>query len=433
MELSMSAPNSPETDHPASPAAENARATGDAAANSNTATSRFAFLRRRAVLLATVAVIALGGAGIAFHHTSSAGATAQAAPVPAVAVAVRTVTPQNVRIWTEFSGRMHAVDAAAIRPEVSGRIVEVRVRDGQTVNAGDVLFVIDPRSYEAAVAKAEANLATAQTNAGLAKIEADRAARLVQSQAVSQSTLDQRASAERAARAAIKAAEADLSQARLDLEHAYVKAPIGGRIGRAEITVGNLVQAGPNAPVLTSIVSNDGIYADFEVDEQTYIRSIRSHASTEDQEHRIPVELTAQGDTATVYKGTIHSFDNAIDVGSGTIRARAKFANADRSLVPGMFVSVRLASSADTTALLVPSRAVASNQSKRFVYVVGDDNKVAYREVSLGQQVEGGQRIVLTGLQAGDRVIVDGVQHVRPDATVQVREAALRDNAVATR
>jgi multidrug efflux system membrane fusion protein len=319
---------------------------------------------------------------------------------------------------------MHAVDAAAVRPEVSGRVVEVRVRDGQTVSAGDVLYVIDPRLYEAAVAKAEGNLATAETNAALARIERDRAVKLVQSQAVSQSTVDQRTSAERAARAAIKVAEADLAQARLDLEHAYVKAPIAGRIGRAEVTVGNLVQAGPNAPVLTSIVSNDGIYADFEVDEQTYIKSIRANAATADQERRVPVELTVQGDTAQVYRGTIHSFDNAIDAASGTIRARAKFANEDSRLLPGMFVSVRLASSADTTALLVPSRAVASNQSKKFVYVVGDDGRVAYREVSLGQQVDG-QRIVLKGLEPGDRVIVDGVQHVRPDATVQVREAAV--------
>jgi multidrug efflux system membrane fusion protein len=430
MELSMSGV-SPNPQHTPSPV--EAPTTEDMApANSNTAKQRFARLHHKATLLGAVAVIALGVGAVALRHGPNADAAAQAAaPAPAV-VAVHTVTPQNVRIWSEFSGRMHAVDAAAIRPEVSGRLVEVRVRDGQTVNTGDVMFVIDPRPYEAAAAKAEANLATAQTNAGLARIELDRAARLVQTQAVSQSTLDQRASAERAAKAAIKAAEADLAQARLDLEHAYVKAPIAGRIGRAEVTVGNLVQAGPSAPVLTSIVSNDGIYADFEVDEQTYIKSIRAHAATSDKERQVPVELTVQGDTTNVYRGTIDSFDNAIDVSSGTIRARAKFANEDRSLVPGMFVSVRLASSADTTALLVPSRAIATNQSKKFVYVVGDDNKVVYREVSLGQQVDG-QRIVLRGVEPGDRVIVDGVQHVRPDAIVQVREAALRAGELATR
>jgi multidrug efflux system membrane fusion protein len=380
-------------------------------------------IRRRAVLLGTVAVIALAGAGVTVQSLSSAAQPQAPAAAPAVSVGVRTITAQNVRIWSEFSGRMHAVDAAELRPEVSGRIAEVRFRDGQTVNAGDVLFVIDPRPYEATLAKAEANLASAVTNAEFSKIEFDRAGRLVKTQAVAQSLYDQRSNANRMAQAAVRVAEAELKQAKLDVEHAYVKAPIAGRASRAEITVGNLVQAGPNAPVLTSIVSNDGIYADFEVDEQTYMSSIRAHASTQDKEREIPVELTVQGDSDHPHKGTIDSFDNRIDVASGTIRARARFANADRSLVPGMFVSVRLASSSDSTALLVPSRAIGTNQSKKFVYVAGDNDTVGYREVSLGQQIDG-QRIVLSGLKAGDRVIVDGLQHIRPDAKVQVKEAA---------
>jgi multidrug efflux system membrane fusion protein len=380
-------------------------------------------IRRRAVLLGTVAVIALVGAGVTVQSLSSAAQPQAPAAAPAVSVGVRTITAQNVRIWSEFSGRMHAVDAAELRPEVSGRIAEVRFRDGQTVNAGDVLFVIDPRPYEATLAKAEANLASAVTNAEFSKIEFDRAGRLVKTQAVAQSLYDQRSNANRMAQAAVRVAEAELKQAKLDVEHAYVKAPIAGRASRAEITVGNLVQAGPNAPVLTSIVSNDGIYADFEVDEQTYMNSIRAHASTQDKEREIPVELTVQGDSDHPHKGTIDSFDNRIDVASGTIRARARFANADRSLVPGMFVSVRLASSSDSTALLVPSRAIGTNQNKKFVYVAGDNDTVGYREVSLGQQIDG-QRIVLSGLKAGDRVIVDGLQHIRPDAKVQVKEAA---------
>jgi multidrug efflux system membrane fusion protein len=175
---------------------------------------------------------------------------------------------------------------------------------------------------------------------------------------------------------------------------------------------------------LTSIVSNDGIYADFEVDEQTYLQSIRAHADTPAKERKVRVEVTAQGDESHPYQGTIQSFDNRIDPASGTIRARARFDNKDNALVPGMFVAVRLASSSKSAALLVPERAVGNDQSKRFVYVVGNDNKVVYREVKLGQQAIG-ERIVLAGVQPGDRVIVDGVQHVRPDALVRVQEVAL--------
>jgi multidrug efflux system membrane fusion protein len=298
----------------------------------------------------------------------------------------------------------------------------VRFRDGQILKAGDVLFVIDPRPYEAAVAKAEANLASAQTNARFAKAEVDRAASLIKTQAIAASLYDSRMNASRVAQASIQAAEADLKDAKINLDYAYVKAPIGGRASRAEITVGNLVQAGPNAPLLTSVVSNDGIYADFEVDERTYLRSVRANAGTQEDEQQIPVELTVSGDSEKIYKGMIHAFDNRLDTTSGTIRARAKFTNEDRSLVPGMFASVKLASAGNSTAILVPTRAIGSNQSKKFVYVVGEDNKVAYRDVTLGQQV-GGQRIVQSGLQPGERVIVDGLQHVRPDATVQVSEA----------
>jgi multidrug efflux system membrane fusion protein len=382
------------------------------------------FVKTRAFLLGTVAVIALTGAGAGLHSFSAVQAQpeAPAAAAPAVSVTVRTVKPQAVRIWSEFSGRLQAVDAAEIRPEVTGRITEVRFRDGQTVKAGDVLFVIDPRPYEAAVAKAEANLASAKTNAHFAKAEVERAARLIKTQAIAASVYDSRANADRVAQANILSAEADLKDARLDLEHAYVKAPIAGRVSRAELTVGNLVQAGPNAPLLTSIVSMDSIYADFDVDEATYVKSVRAHANTTEKERQIPVELTVQGDSEQVYRGTIYSFDNRINPASGTIRARARFGNEDHALMPGMFAAIRLASANDDSAILVPARAVGNNQNKRFVYVVGDDGKVGYRDVALGQQVEG-QRIVLSGLNAGDRVIVDGLQHVRPDMTVQAAEA----------
>jgi len=316
------------------------------------------------------------------------------------------------------------VDFAEIRPEVSGRITAVRITDGQTVKAGDVLFVIDPAPYEAAAARAEANLASARTNATFAQTELERAANLVKNQAIAQRLYDERVNADKVAAASILVAEAELKQAKINLDHAYVKAPISGRISRAEITLGNLVQAGNGAPLLTSIVSDNGIYADFEVDEQTYMKSIRVKAASRDEERHIPVQVSVQGDEAHPYSGTIESFDNRIDTASGTIRARARFDNKDGALMPGMFVSVKVASGTAVSALLVQDRAIGNDQSKRFVYVVGDDGKVAYREVALGAQVDD-QRIVLNGLNAGDRVIVDGLQHLRPNVTVSVKEAAL--------
>ncbi len=381
--------------------------------------------RKTATLFAATAVIAVGSALAFQHYTNASAQPAETPPtvMPATPVSVKTVSPDDVMIWSEFSGRMNAVDFAEIRPQVSGRITQVRFADGQSVKAGAVLFVIDPRPFEATLAKAQANLVTARTNADFANTEFERAAVLIKSQAIAQRFYDERANAKRVADAAILAAEADVQQAELNLDYAHVKAPIAGRLSRVEITVGNLVEAGPNAPVLTSIVSNQGIYADFDVDEQTYVNSIRANAATEAEERKISVELTAQGDSTRVYRGTIHSFDNRITTASGTIRARARFDNKDGRLVPGMFVSVRLASSAPSSALLVPDRAIGSDQSKRFVFVVGADSKAAYREVSLGASVNH-ERIVLSGLSAGERVIVDGLQHVQPNATVAPTEAS---------
>jgi multidrug efflux system membrane fusion protein len=335
---------------------------------------------------------------------------------------VKTLHPEKARVWTEFSGRMHAVDYAEIRPEVSGRITEVRFQDGQTVKAGDILFVIDPRPYQAAVDRDKADIASAQSKLELAQYDQQRAQNLIGSHAIAQSDLDKFNDEQRSAQAALDAAKAQLAAAQVDLEHAYVTAPISGRVSRVEITLGNLVQSGSSAPLLTSIVSNDGIYADFDVDEQTYLQVVRASASGTAMQPLLPVQVIAQGDDHP-YNGVIESFDNRIDTVSGTIRARAKFDNKDGALVPGMFVTVKLAGSSDSDALLVPERAVGFDQSKKFVYVVDASGKVSYRPVDLGDQV-GAQRIVKSGLAAGDRVIVDGIQHVHPADVVDAKEVA---------
>jgi multidrug efflux system membrane fusion protein len=367
--------------------------------------------------------LALAGMAVVGVSLRGAGATPdQAAANAAVPVTVAAVEAKPVRLSSEFSGRMTAVDSADVKPEVGGRITEIRFRDGQTVHAGDVLFVIDPRPYEAAVAKAKADLATALSNAQFARTDFDRAKKLLDAQAIARSFYDQRVNAQGVAGAAIQSARALLAQAELDLDHAYVKAPIGGRVGRAEITVGNLVQT-QTAPLLTTIVSNDGIYADFDVDEQTYLRSVRAHAATLGQEQKLPVQLTVQGDAAHSYDGTIESFDNKIETGSGTIRARARFANLDGALMPGMFVSVRLWAAEPSKAILVPEDAVGSDQSKRFIYVATADQKADYREVALGQEMDG-KRVVISGLHSGEKIIIDGIQRVQPGATIAPHLAA---------
>jgi multidrug efflux system membrane fusion protein len=380
---------------------------------------------RRQPLLAGITVVALlGAAGAALVQRETRATPSPVAPP--TEVQVKSLAPEHVRVWSSFSGRLKAVDEALVRPEVSGRVVEVRIRDGQTVRAGDVMFVIDPRPYDAALAKARADVAAARTQAEFAATEYERARNMIGEQAIPQSLHDQRANAHRVAQAAVLAADAALRQASINLDYAYVKAPIAGRVSRAEITLGNLVQAGANAPVLTKIVSNDGIYADFEVDEQSYVQTIRNHADTQSQEQKIAVDMKVQGDADHVYNGSIYTFDNSLDVSTGTIRARAKFANKDGALLPGMFVSIRLASSGDTSAILVPDVAIGSDQAKKFVYVVGPDNKVAYREVSLGAGIDG-RHIVLAGLNAGDRVVTKGLQFVRPDIVVAPKDATEAD------
>jgi membrane fusion protein, multidrug efflux system len=370
------------------------------------------------VVLLAGAAIAASAAGVLNKNTREARASLAPAAAAGVPVTVERLEPQSVNPFAEFSGRINAVDYAEIRPQVSGRITEIRFHDGEHVSAGDVLFVIDPRPYQAAVDKAQADVTTAINNAAFAKAERERGSQLVRSSTLSQETYDQRVNTDEVAKAAIQSAQAALESAQINLDYAYVKAPISGRVSRAEITVGNLVGS-PTAPppLLTSIVSDNGVYADFEVDEQTYLNNVRNYGQLHEEQQKIPVDVVVRNDEDRVYRGHIYSFDNRIDNASGSIRARARFDNTDGGLIPGMFVSVRMGDGAIDDALLVPESAIGNDQSKRFVFVVGDGNKAEYRSVALGPQVDG-NRVVLTGLKAGDRVILDHLQRLAPGAPV---------------
>ncbi len=385
-------------------------------------------------LVKTIAVVVLGVAAFGFHayHQKVEASTPAAQQVPqAVPVTVDIVAKEPVQIWKQFSARMEAVDFAQLRPQVSGNITEIRFDDGQEVAKGDVLYVIDPRPFQAAVQQAKAELSAARNDAKHTSKELKRAEGLIQSAAISQRIFDERANEALIAKTSVEAAKARLIQAEINLDHAFVKAPISGRVSRAEITEGNLVAAGPNAPVLTSIVSSKGIYADFDVDEQTYLIHIRSFAKNKADENAIPVKLSL-AQAGQDYEGFIHSFDNRIDTASGTIRARAYFANTDKALLPGMFGKIQLGSAVSQEHILVSEKAIGTNQDRKFVYLVDDKQQVAYREVTVGNSLSG-KRIITSGLQAGDSVITEGIIRLRPNMLVapKAKDAPLLSNASA--
>ncbi len=378
---------------------------------------------QRALGLACLSLVTL--AVLAFWLFRGAGqADAQMPPadMPPMPVVVQEIKPEKSAIWREFSGRLTPVAYAVVTPQVSGVITEVRFADGQVVKKGDVLFVIDPRPYEAAEKLAKALLSAAQNKAALAQKDVARARDLIASQAISKKTYDERQSDLRIAQSAVQGAQAELDKAQINLDYAFVKAPMDGRTGRVEVTTGNLVQAGPSAPVLTSVVSDSGIYADFEVDEQTYISQIYADARDQKAESEIPVEIVLRGDTPRTLTGRMHTFDNHIDPKSGTIRARAVFANADGALLPGMFVKVRLGNPVARENMILSEKAIGTDQNRKFVYVVDDRNMVAYRQVTLGESFQGAY-IVTSGLDTGDKVIVEGIVRLRPGMPVKPMSA----------
>lgn len=362
-------------------------------------------------LLVASVFTAIGVAYLSTRADAASAAAPAAAPVPSVDVLV--LSERQLRTWANFSGRLAPVDSAEVKPLVSGAIQQVLFKDGQRVEKGQPLFLIDPRAHQAAAKRALAQLATAKSRAQLAQDELRRSQQLLKSKLVSQSAFDAASSAYEVAGAQVKEAEAALAQAQLDLEYAHITAPIAGRVGRAELTTGNVVDAGANAPVLTRIVATDKLYAEFNVDEATYVQFVRQSAVPSD----MPVELTLASDASVSYKGHITAFDNQLDSGSGTIRARALFENKDGALTAGMFANIRLGSAQKTAAILLPERAIGTNQSKKFVLVVDAQNLATYREITLGDSFDG-ERLVTSGLKAGERVIVNGLSHVRPNTPV---------------
>src|SRR6202795_1964133 len=390
------------------------------------ATPRFSRFRRIVGGLAVVAAIGAAGSIATGHYFHAAQATAgSATPEPAVAVTVAVVEPRQTSLWDDFSGRLEVVNRVELRPRVAGAILSTNFTEGALVKAGDVLFKIDPAPYAAEVDKAQAQLEAAKARVVFTAGELERGAQLVGNNVVTRRDYDQRDNANREAIANVKAAEATLQTARLNLDYTEVRAPVDGRVGKIEVTVGNLVSAGTSSPVLTSLVSVNPIYASFDADEDVVLGALRSVAEPSGKRGRldqIPVEMaTADGSTG---KGHIQLIDNQVNGQSGTIRVRAVFSNDDGRLIPGQFARLRMGQPQKQTLVMVDERAIGTDQDKKFVMVVGADNRAAYRSVTLGGAVDG-LRIVTSGLSSGDRIVINGLQRIRPGALVKTEVAEM--------
>jgi len=348
-------------------------------------------------------------------------AAAAAPPVTVAQVVKRTVTD-----WDEFTGRFEAVEEVQVRARVGGFVNSVEFRDGAIIRANDLLYVIDSRPFEAVAEQAAGQLADARAKTELAKRELDRGLSLVQTSAVSEQVVDQRRQALQAAHAAETVAEGALKAAQLNIEFSHVMAPIAGRVSRHLVSAGNLVQGSEGgSTLLTSIVSLDPIYIYFDVDEATYQRNSKlwfegKRPSSRDTPN--PVQVTLTGETKPSHEGKMDFIDNRLDVSTATLRSRAVIPNKDLSILPGQFARVRLIGSSPYEALLLPDSAIATDQSRKIVFVVKDDNTVEARPVMLGPLDEG-LRVIREGLKAEDRVIVDGLQRARVGAKVTPQTA----------
>jgi RND family efflux transporter MFP subunit len=343
------------------------------------------------------------------------------APPPAPTVTVAAVPERDISEWDEFTGRLEAVDAVEIRPRVSGYIRRVAFAEGKEVRKGDVLFEIDPRPYAAELARAEAEVEVARTRAELAKRDVERARRLVAVQAISKEEFDTRTAGQAEGEAAVRAAEAAVATTRLNLEWTRVHSPISGRVGRAEVTEGNLVEAGPpSSTLLTTVVSLDPIYVYFEGDEQTYLKyamMARAGERQSSRDKRNPVFIGLANEEGFPHEGYMDFVDNQLNPESGTIRARAVLSNRERFFTPGLFARIKLVGSGRYRATLIQDRAVGTDQDKKFVLVLKPDSTVEYRAVQIGRLVDG-LRIVQKGLKPGEQIVVNGLQRARPGMKV---------------
>ena len=350
-------------------------------------------------------------------------------------VTVGTPVQAQVTDWDEYTGRFAAVKSVDVRPRVSGYLEKVNFEEGAIIEKGTLLFVVDPRPYQATLDEKKADMERAQAQLELAQNELNRARRLYKTKAVSEEQLDSRIQAKDEALAGLDAARAQVKSAELDLEFTHIKAPISGRVSRALVSEGNLVSGGSeNSTLLTTIVSLDPIYFYFTSDERAYLHYIRLDRSGERESSyttRNPVKLRIGDEENFQHEGYMDFVDNQIDRSTGTMLARAVFDNPDHIFVPGMFGKIRLLGEGPYPALLIPDEAVATDQSRKIVFTVDTDNVVHTSIVNPAQKYEG-LRVIRSGLKPGDRVVINGIQRVREGIKVKPLKGEITAAAPAT-
>lgn len=362
---------------------------------------------------AVITILPLAAALIAGCTPASSQSAGAQPPPPSVTVAspeIREFTPTET-----LTGRIEAIDSVEIRPRVSGYLSEVRFQAGQLVAKGDVLFVIDPRPFQAAAQRAEADLETAKIRLGWAGREIERAEQLLKTRAISTEEADLRRTRLSEARAAVSSAEASLITAKLNVEYTEVRSPVAGRVSRALVTPGNNVSGVDGfTTLLTTVVSVDPVYGYADLDESLLLKLNRLRRDNKlpvDSDGRIVIRLALADEDGYPHEGRVESFDNRIDPATGSLVLRAVFPNADKALIPGLFAKMNIPSGERTSALLVPDAVVGTEQSLKFAYTVSSSNTVEKRFVTLGPLVEG-KRVITTGLKADDRVIINGTMRV---------------------
>lgn len=363
-------------------------------------------------LALAMAAIAVAGAGGALWKNGAEAHAAAAAPLPVVKYRPALLRP--VSDTQDFTGRLEAVEVVDVRARVPGTLLTVHFKDGQQVRQGELLFTIDPAPFEIQLRQAQASLAGVETRQRLADLEQVRARKLLESNSIARREADALDNAAREAAASLKGAQAALAQARLQLGYTQVRAPIAGRISRADITAGNVVGAGADASPLTRIVSDGKLYASFNVDEQSYLRLIAP--SLRDGAPPL-VEVGLAIDDAFPYAAAIEALDNQMDTRSGTVRVRARLDKVSPGMLPGLQARIRLQGGKPYEAVMVDDAVVGTDQDRKYVLVVNAENKVERRVVELGT-LQGRQRVVRSGVAAGARVIVDGAYRASPGAAV---------------